>query len=127
MTIQPCGEGYCGHLSWIVIPNEQWLVCSTMPAHMFAPLIQEYNNPDKAKQSRSLLGANILRVTATEEPDAYDAVVYNAEDGSTNAAKVWVEGSNLRLGGLCSGTICEVNQYWPRVADRRDAPGYSCG
>ncbi len=78
-------------------------------------------------QTRSLLGAQMLTVTPTSDPNAYSARVYNAEDGSTNDVLIWiVNGTILRLGGGCLAGICAITQDWPRVPDREAVPDFSC-
>lgn len=128
ITVSRCGDAFCGSLSWILIPPEQRAMCESMPKEDFATLILDYNNADKALQTRPLIGVPMLKVKPTGDPTAYTASVYNAEDGKTYDAQFWVVNSNatLRLGGGCIGSLCAVTQDWPRVAQRADAPGFSC-
>jgi len=127
INIAPCDSGFCGTLSWIVIPPEQAGMCKMMPKADFGSLMLDYKNPDKARQTRSLLGVQMLAVKATNDPNAYTASVYNAEDGSTNDVQLWVvDGNTLRIGGACVANICAVTQDWPRVADRAATPDFTC-
>jgi uncharacterized protein (DUF2147 family) len=127
VNIAPCNAGYCGTLSWIVIPPEQSAMCKMMPKQDFGSLMLDYKNPDKSQQTRSLIGVQMLTLKPTNDPTAYTASVYNAEDGSTNDVLVWVLDNNiLRLGGGCVASLCAVTQDWPRVADRADTPDFTC-
>ncbi|HZY68058.1 MAG TPA: DUF2147 domain-containing protein [Devosia sp.] len=128
ITVSPCADGYCGVLSWIVIPKSQAELCLSLPKEEFAPLILDYNNADKSQQTRSLLGAQMLKLKPTNDPDAYTASIYNAEDGSTHDVLVWITegGNNFRLGGGCLGSLCAVTQDWPRVPLREVTPDFTC-
>jgi uncharacterized protein (DUF2147 family) len=128
ITVAPCGAEFCGTLSWIVIPEQQRSVCQLMPKDEFGSLILDYNNPDRTQQTRSLLGAQMMKVMPTRDPNAYSARIYNAEDGSTNDVLLWVvKGTTLRLGGGCVASMCLVTQDWPRVGQRETVPDYTCG
>ncbi|MEO6012337.1 MAG: DUF2147 domain-containing protein [Devosia sp.] len=127
IKIAPCDSDFCGTLSWIVIPPQQSGMCKAMAKTDFGSLMLDYQNPDKSQQTRSLLGAQMLSVKATNDPNAFTASVYNAEDGSTNDVQLWVlEGNTLRIGGACLANICAVTQDWPRVADREATPDFTC-
>lgn len=127
ITVAPCDGGFCGTLSWIVIPKEQSGMCKTMPKADFASLMLDYKNPDKTLQTRPLIGVQMLTVKPTNDANAYTAKVYNAEDGSTNDVLMWVlNGSVLRLGGACIGSLCAVTQDWPRVETREATPDFTC-
>ena len=128
ITVAPCDTGFCGSLSWILIPPDQQMMCKMMPKEDFGSLILDYNNVDKALQTRPLIGVPMLAIKPTGDPYAYTATIYNAEDGKTYNAQFWVVNGTdtLRLGGGCLGGLCAVTQDWPRVADRVDAPGFSC-
>jgi uncharacterized protein (DUF2147 family) len=128
VRIVPCDSGFCGTLSWIVIPKEQSGMCKMMPKEDFGSLMLDYKNPDKSLQTRSLIGVQMLTVKPTNDPAAYTASVYNAEDGSTNDVLVWVlnNGTILRLGGGCLAGLCAVTQDWPRAADRGETPDFTC-
>jgi len=127
INIAPCEDGFCGTLSWIVIPPEQQGMCQMMDKAGFGSLMLDYKNPDSTQQTRSLLGMQILSIKPTPDPNAYTASVYNVQDGSTNDVLLWVvEGMTLRLGGGCLMGVCAVTQDWPRVADRELIPDFSC-
>lgn len=128
VTIGPCAQGLCGTLSWIVIPKKNAEQCRTTDKQSFASLILDYNNPDKALQTRSLLGMTMLTLKPTGDPNSFNVRVYNPEDGSTNDAQLFIlnGGSTLRIGGGCIGSMCVKSEDWPRVPDRPDAPDFTC-
>jgi uncharacterized protein (DUF2147 family) len=127
ITVQPCGEKFCGSFSYIVIPDAQAEVCRSMPKEDFATLILDYKNPDKSLQTRSLLGLNAVSIQPTKDPSTYTANIYNAEEGKAYDVLLWVRGNTLTLGGGCLGSMCAVTQDWPRVPDRPNAPDFTCG
>jgi uncharacterized protein (DUF2147 family) len=127
ISVDRCGDGYCGLLSWIVIPKEQSGMCKSMAKEAFASLMLDYNNADQSLQSRPLLGVEMLKLKPTKDDDAYTASIYNAEDGKTYDVLVWVMGGDtLRLGGGCLGSMCAVTQDWPRVPERPATPDFTC-
>jgi len=128
VTIAPCDQGLCGTLSWVVIPKKNADLCRMTDKQAFASLMMDYNNPDKAQQTRPILGLNMLTLTATADPSTFTARVYNPEDGSTNDVSVFIvnNGTTLRIGGGCIGSICAVTQDWPKVPDRPVTPDFSC-
>ncbi len=127
VTISPCAQGFCGTLSWIVIPAEQAGLCrADKPA--FGQLMLDFRNQNKALQSRPLLGAQILAVKPSTDPTAYSASIYNAEDGKIYDGQIWVVDNArvLRLGGGCLMGLCAVTQDWPRVPPRDNTPDFTC-
>jgi uncharacterized protein (DUF2147 family) len=128
ITIAPCGAGeYCGSLSYIVIPKAQADMCRSMAKDAFASLILDYNNAEKAMQTRPLLGVEMVRLKPTNEPEGYSAKIYNAEDGKYYDVLIWImNGNTLRLGGGCIGSLCAVTQDWPKVSERETVPDFTC-
>jgi uncharacterized protein (DUF2147 family) len=127
INVQPCGSEFCGTFSFIPIPGKDAEICRGMAKTDFATLILDYKNPNKSLQSRSLLGLNAVSIKPTDDPNAYLANIYNAEEGKSYDVIFWVNGSTLTLGAGCLGAMCAVKQDWPRVPDRADAPTFSCG
>jgi uncharacterized protein (DUF2147 family) len=126
--VAACGKGYCGSLSWVVIPQAQAGMCRGTDKAAFASLMMDYQNPDQALKTRPILGMQMLTLTPTSDPAAFGGKVYNAQDGSTNDISVWIlnEGTTLRIGGACLGSVCAVTQDWPRVPDRENTPDFTC-
>jgi uncharacterized protein (DUF2147 family) len=128
ITITPCDAGYCGVLSWVLIPKANADQCRATDHTAFASLMMDYKNPDKAQQTRPILGLTMLKVKPSNDPHSFNASVYNPEDGSTNDVQVFILNNDktLKIGGGCIGTICVQSQDWPRVPDREGTPDFSC-
>jgi uncharacterized protein (DUF2147 family) len=127
ISIAKCGEGLCGTLSFIVIPKQFEAPCEQDKA-AFGEQMLDLRNQDTSLRTRKLLGLQILTLTATSDPRAFDAKIYNAEDGGTYGINVWIlnDDQTLRVGGGCMGTVCAMTQDWPRVAQREVAPDFTC-
>jgi uncharacterized protein (DUF2147 family) len=126
INVTPCGgDKFCGTFSYIVIPAKDAETCRNTPHDEFAALILDYQNPNKNLQSRPLLGFQALKLTPTSKQDAYDANIYNAEEGKTYDVQMWVKGDTLTLAAGCFGSMCAVTQDWPRVPNR-PAPDFTC-
>ncbi len=127
VTVAPCPQGYCGTLSWIVVPSEEAGLCHA-DRDAFRQLLLDYRNANKSLQTRPLLGAPILTLKPTGDPTTYTATIYNAEDGKSYDGLIWVVDGNrvLRLGGGCLVGLCAVTQDWPRVPDREGTPDFTC-
>lgn len=125
VTIAPCGDAYCGYLSWVVIPPDYASQCSADRA-AFAAQMRDVRNPDPTLQSRPIVGLELMHLRPTGNDYAGD--VYNVEDGSTvNNLTAWItdHGQTLRIGGGCFGHMCIGTQDWPRVPTR-PAYDFSC-
>jgi uncharacterized protein (DUF2147 family) len=127
INVQPCGTDFCGTFSYIVIPAKEAHICRSMAKDDFASLILDYKNPNQSLQTRSLIGLNAVAIKGTNDPNAYTANIYNAEEGQAYDVLLWIRGNTLTLGGGCLGSLCAVTQDWPKVPDRPDAPTFSCG
>jgi uncharacterized protein (DUF2147 family) len=128
INVQPCGAEFCGTFSFIVIPpGKDADACRGMDKTAFATLILDYKNPNQALQTRSLLGLQAVSIKPTNDPNAYTANIYNAEEGKAYDVLLWTRGDRLTLGGGCLGSMCAVTQDWPRVPDRAETPDFSCG
>jgi uncharacterized protein (DUF2147 family) len=127
VTIAPCPEGYCGTLSWIVIPPDYSALCEQDKAAFGAQML-DTKNPDKALRSRSMIGMQMMTLKPTGDPLAFTAHIYSAEDGKSYDGNAWVVNDNntLRLGGGCVGSLCVVTQDWPRVPARDGGPDFTC-
>jgi uncharacterized protein (DUF2147 family) len=125
VTIAPCGDAYCGTLSWIVIPDENAAACE-MNQDAFALQMVDFQNPDPTLRARALVGMEILtlRVQGT---GTFEGSIYNAQDGQSYAGVVSVLGPDtIELGNGCAFGMCIMTQEWRRVATRLEAPGFTC-
>ena len=128
INVQPCGTGFCGTFSYIVVPpGKDSQVCQSMPKSDFATLILDYKNANQKLQTRSLLGLAAVSIKPTRDPNAYTANIYNAEEGKSYDVLLWTQRDRLTLGGGCLGSMCAVTQDWPRVPDRENTPDFACG
>jgi uncharacterized protein (DUF2147 family) len=127
VTIAPCAEGYCGTLSWIVIPPQYSAQCEQNKAAFGAKMLDQ-RNPDQALRGRSLIGMQMMTLKPTGDPLAFTVHIYNSEDGKSYDGNAWVVDNNgtLRLGGGCMGSMCVMTQDWPRVPVREGAPDFTC-
>ena len=129
ITVEPCAaDEYCGRLSWVIVPKINAEQCHAVEKQAFASLMLDYKNPDKALQTRPILGLTMLTLKPTADPTSFTASVYNPQDGSTNDVQVFImnDGHTLRIGGGCLGTVCVQSQDWPRVPDRANVPDFTC-
>lgn len=128
ISINQCASGFCGVLSFVVMPKEFQAQCEQMAHDAVAEAMHDENNPDPTLKTRPILGMEMMTLTPTSDPDSFNAVVYNAQDGSTNDAQAFVldNGKTLRVGGGCLGSMCAVSQDWPKVASRDGPPDFAC-
>lgn len=126
VAIAPCGDGYCGTLSYVVIPQNYSMICRINKG-AFANALTDARNPNSQLQSRPLVGLQMLRAQPTADPNAYTATVYNAETGETAVAIIWVDTPGTLKLGACNGPACVVAQEWPKVPTRLGPPDFSCG
>ena len=124
ITVVPCGTGYCGLLSWIVIPRDHSADCRTDKAKFESQML-DYQNPDRSLRSRSLIGLQMMSLRPTNNPRRYDVHIYDSEHGKSYDGAVEVAGNTLNL-QQCLG-VCVTVQSWPRVANRMGTPDVSCG
>lgn len=126
ITVAPCDEGFCGTLSWVIVPPQYAAQCEQDKA-AFGPQMLDYQNASPALRTRPILGMQILTLKPTSDPTAFTANIYNAEDGKSYDGLVWIlAGNTLRFGGGCVGSMCAVTQDWPRVPPRAVAPDFTC-
>lgn len=128
ITVAACPTGFCGTMSWVLIPKAQADICRSIPHADFAQLMVDMRNPDKSQQTRPILGMQMMTIPPSNNPTAYTAKIYNAQDGSTNDINVWIvnNGTTMRIGGGCLGAVCVVTQDWPKVPPRDPSPDFSC-
>ncbi|HEX4301959.1 MAG TPA: DUF2147 domain-containing protein [Rhizomicrobium sp.] len=128
ITVAPCGQGFCGSLSWVVIPKEFHAQCKQMDRDSFIAAMVDDKNPDASQRSRPILGLTMLTLKPTNDANTFDAHIYNVQDGKSYDISAWVvnNGNTLRIGGGCFAGICAMTEDWPRVAVR-PTPDYTCG
>lgn len=99
VEVAPCGSQLCGRIVKIVRPDP-------------GKPLNDANNPDKAKQSRPILGISILSGFVAAG-DRYKGQIYDPESGRTYRSELRREGDVLKVKG-CFGPFCRT-QDWTRV------------
>ncbi|UYN99888.1 MAG: DUF2147 domain-containing protein [Devosia sp.] len=117
VTIYPCPEGYCGHLTRIVVPTEnlspeEAAAASSMAVEEFT----DQRNKDPNLRNRPMLGLQILTLRPADKPNIFDGEIYNPEDGNTYSGYLEMVGPDtVRLNGcVLFNTICR-GEDWTRV------------
>ena len=104
VKISNCGGKLCGNVVWLQKPNDP---ATGKPK-------TDALNPDPAKQSRPMLGLQVVHGLAPSGTNKWSGQIYNADDGSTYASNVSVTGADtLRVEG-CVGALCG-GETWTRV------------
>lgn len=127
ITIEPCPGGFCGSLTWVVIPKDLEAQCEQDKVAFGAQMV-DIRNEDPALRTRPIIGMKMMALQPTGDPRTFTARIYNAEDGKTYDGLIWIlnNDSLLRLGGGCVGALCVVTQDWPRVPARGVVPDFTC-
>ena len=112
VRIVNCGGALCGALIWLKEPNDP---ATGRPK-------TDKNNADATKQSRPLLGVQIvLGMKPSSTPDQWSGEVYNASDGKTYSGSFTMTGPNTaELKGCVMAVICK-SQTWTRAKPRLSA------
>ena len=114
MTIARCGEGSCGYITKIVVPD-----------HIIAEYGDEleaigsdftdYNNKNPELRSRPIQGLQILSLRPGSNPWHFVGDIYNPQDGNFYAGSVEIVGADsIRLKGCVLYVLCQ-EQEWTRV------------
>jgi uncharacterized protein (DUF2147 family) len=106
IRVSNCGGALCGTLVWLKEPNDP---ATGRPK-------TDKNNADASKQSRPLLGVQIvLGMRPSGTPDQWSGNVYNASDGKTYSGSLTITGANTAdLKGCVLSVICK-SQTWTRA------------
>jgi uncharacterized protein (DUF2147 family) len=106
IKITNCGGAICGNLVWISEPNDPETGQPKTDVH----------NPDASKQSRPLVGIQIVLGMKPTSPDHWEGQVYNAEDGGIYSGSFTMTGQNTAelKGCVMGGLICK-GQTWTRT------------
>ncbi len=105
VRISNCGGAVCGALVWLKDPND--------PATGKPKL--DKNNADASKQSRPLLGVQIILGMKPSGPNQWSGNLYNASDGKTYTGSFTMTGDNTaELKGCVMSIICK-SQTWTRA------------
>ncbi|WP_197717610.1 DUF2147 domain-containing protein [Pannonibacter phragmitetus] len=99
IKIGPCGGNLCGTIIWLKEPRN------------------DTKNPDPARQSKPLLGTQIvLGMKPTGKDGQWKGEVYNAEDGKTYTGFIQMDGADkMTLEGCVMGGLICKGETWSRV------------
>ncbi|HMJ44998.1 MAG TPA: DUF2147 domain-containing protein [Pseudolabrys sp.] len=74
-------------------------------------------NPDPAKQSRPMIGLQVVHGLAPNGPNKWSGQIYNADDGKTYAANMEMQGDDAaKVEGCVLGILCK-GQTWKRASN----------
>jgi uncharacterized protein (DUF2147 family) len=105
VRITNCGGALCGALVWLKEPNDP---ATGRPK-------TDKNNADTTKQSRPLIGVQIVLAMKPSGTDQWSGEVYNASDGKTYTGSFTMTGANTaELKGCVMSVICK-SQTWTRA------------
>jgi uncharacterized protein (DUF2147 family) len=108
VRITNCGGALCGALIWLKEPNDP---ATGRPK-------TDKNNADATKQSRPLIGVQIVLGMKPSGADQWSGQVYNASDGKTYTGSFTMTGANsAELKGCVMSVICK-SQTWTRAEAR---------
>jgi len=97
VKMAPCGGNYCGTIVWVKGPETK-----------------DAKNPDAGKQSRNLVGLQMVYDMAADG-DGYKGSLYNYDDGKTYTGKMKLDAGALNLSGcVFGGIICRTTK-WTRA------------
>ncbi|SFV35151.1 hypothetical protein SAMN05216456_2080 [Devosia crocina] len=117
VTIAPCGTGFCGYLTKIVVPSEGLSAKETEVALSMSPeQFFDERNADPALRSRPMLGLHMLSLRPGGKPHIFDGEIYNPQDGKTYSGYVEMTGPDaMRLNGCVLYNVICRGEDWVRV------------
>jgi len=106
VRIAGCGGAICGRIVWLKEPNDP---------ETGKPKTDK-RNADAGKQSRPMIGVEIVLSMKPSGGDKWTGQVYNAEDGKTYSGSITMDGpGSLKLEGCAMGGLICKTQAWTRV------------
>jgi uncharacterized protein (DUF2147 family) len=115
VSIVPCGAGYCGLLTKIVVPPEI-IARYGDDLEAIGTNYTDYNNKDPALRSRPIQNLQILHVRPGNSPRVFDGEVYNPQDGNIYSGYVEVLGPDrIKLNGCVLYNLICIGEEWVRV------------
>jgi uncharacterized protein (DUF2147 family) len=107
VKITNCGGKLCGNVVWLQKPTDP---ATGKPK-------TDALNPDPAKQSRPMIGLQVVHGLAPNGPGKWSGQIYNADDGKTYAANVTVQTEDaMKVEGCVLGILCK-GQTWKRASN----------
>lgn len=105
--ISNCGGKLCGKVVWLQEPIDKKTGKPKTDAL----------NPDPGKQSRPMIGLQVVHGLAPNGPNKWSGQIYNADDGKTYAANMQMQGDDAaKVEGCVLGILCK-GQTWKRASN----------
>jgi len=105
IAIYKKGDKFFGKLAWIKAPNDETGKPKT-----------DVKNPDKALQSRPILGLELLKDFTFDGDDVYeDGSIYDPKSGKTYKCKMTLQGDKLKIRGYIGISLLGRSEIWQRV------------
>lgn len=105
--ISNCGGKLCGKVVWLQEPIDKKTGKPKTDAL----------NPDPGKQSRPMIGLQVVHGLAPNGPNKWSGQIYNADDGKTYSANMQVKDeSTAHVEGCVLGILCK-GQTWKRASN----------
>ena len=104
VQIYKCSAKYCGKIVWLKEPKNP-----------DGTEKLDVNNPDKSKQSRKLMGMNLVWGFKFDGKKWADGGIYDPEKGKTYSCKMTLEGNNkLKVRGFMGISALGRTDVWTR-------------
>lgn len=116
ITIEPCGETYCGFITKIAVPRHMYDKNKSAIEQVGEQNLPDILNKDPALRDRPLRGLKILTVMERRPPNKFIGELYNAEDGNTYEGVLTLHSTNqIELAGCVFFNILCRGEFWARV------------
>jgi uncharacterized protein (DUF2147 family) len=122
ITIAACPDDYCGSLSKIVVPKNEYdkLTAAQRAAvdKMDPAQFPDQRNKDPALRTRTLLGLQLFTLHPSAKPTEFDGSMYNPQDGNTyDGYMIVVDPNKVKVGGCVLKVLCR-DQEWTRAPEQ---------
>ena len=105
VQISSCGEAYCGKIVWLKEPND--------PATGH-PKLDKFNK-DVSKQSRPVIGLQIISGMKASGANEWKGSLYDPEDGNTFTGSLAMQSADrMKLEGCVLALFCR-SEVWKRA------------
>ncbi len=105
VQISNCGSAYCGRIVWLKEPNDP---------QTGKPKLDKFNK-DASKQSRPVIGLQIISGMEASGANLWKGSLYNPEDGNTFTGSLALQGADrMKLEGCVLALFCR-SEVWKRT------------
>jgi uncharacterized protein (DUF2147 family) len=109
IRVERCGvklEQICGYIVWM-----------KQPVDAKGQPLKDLQNPEAAKQSRPVLGHQLIMGLAPNSDGQFAGQIYNAENGKSYGISLWRETADrLKVKGCMLSLFC-ATQIWTKTTD----------